>query len=127
MPWVGICAIASTAAIVGSIFSLAWLPEAIVLSLFCWRLGQCGIAVRADGVQVRNFWSRARFVAWNDVESFEVTPITRANGRVMMFGTLIRRDGTHMPTFGISATKKNTRRADVVVAQLSAILGAHRV
>jgi hypothetical protein len=125
MPWAGICAIAAAAAIVGSIFSLAWLPGAIVMSVVSWRLCQCGIAVRPDGVQVRNFWPRARFVSWDDIDSFAVTPVNRAHGRVMMFGTLIRKDGTHMPTYGISAVARNPRRADVVVARLNAILSAH--
>jgi hypothetical protein len=121
--WLYACYGLTVVAVIATILNLAWVGGAIAFLLLSWRSWRSGMAVRHDGVEVRTLIGMTRFVPWADIDHFELRPYS---GKKSLFGTLVRRDGESFSTFSINVTKRNTARADRVLAELNSVVAQHQ-
>lgn len=108
----------------------AWLPGALAMCWVAWQAGHAGVWVGDDDILVVHpVWGRRR-VGWAEIAKFEVMPFNQ-----WMIAWVITTSGDRIPCQGISSGRNRnvmgtmrtdrTRRVDVVVAKLNAILRQH--
>lgn len=112
--WWKVGVVMAAAALVGCVFSLAWLPGLVATALAAWKGNRSGVWVEGDSMRVVHpVWGNRR-VPIATVDRFVTKPFNQ-----WMAAFLITTSGEEILCAGITSGRKRTDRVDTVVAALN--------
>jgi hypothetical protein len=112
--WWKVSLVMAAAALVGCIFSLAWLAGLAAVTLVAWKGNRSGVWVEDDSMRVVHpVWGNRR-VPIATVDRFVIKPFNQ-----WMAAFLITTSGEEILCAGITSGRKRTGRVDTVVAALN--------